>query len=311
LVNLNDTFEMKDFLELRQEAIIAVLLAQPARIAQYLARILFEGDFSLQQRTAILSAIGLGARELAGFKDEERVETPSFPSKRLPEHIHNMYSGSPSPLVKVSSRIEQGIVEPLALQAADSASGPNALKVRTFSSRMSVEKARRKPIANALSKVVSENFFFPLTNRWWAAFGNQSASFSGLLLPTYLRTLTLLLHASGPSTVSLPRMTEEFWTLLLSIRTAALTDKDYSVLEALLFALLMLLEVNENKEMLARDHAKELMETQEWARLVMDRIGSGDGEGERVRGLAASVIVRCHEVVERWHRLMVGDMAGY
>jgi telomere length regulation protein len=315
LINLNDTFGIPNFLELRQEALIAVLLAQPAEVARYLARIVFEGDFSLQQRTTILVAIGFGARELAGFKDEERAEIPSFPSKQLPDDLAKLYLEAPSSLMSVSARLERTIVEPLAMRVADEASGPNALKVRTFSSRIAVEKARKKPIANKLAKVVADNFFFPLTGPWRAhmyAFGSKgSSSFSGHLLPTYLRTLALLLHASGPNTVSLPQMTAEFWDVLLSVRTSALNDTDYGVLEALLFALLILLEVNENKEMLAREHAKELMETQEWARLVLERIGPQGQEAERVRGLVASVVVRCHEVVERWQRLMVGDLVEF
>lgn len=168
LIGMNDQFEMEDFLDLRQEALIAVLVAQPTRIAPYLARSCFEGDFSLQQRTTMLTALGLGARELAGYKDEDRLEAPSFPTKQLPEHLHKIYSESPGPSVaKISSRLEAAMVGPLALNAADELSGPNALKVRTFSSRMAVEKARKKPIPNELAKIVAQSFFFPLTGRWW------------------------------------------------------------------------------------------------------------------------------------------------
>jgi telomere length regulation protein len=79
-----------------------------------------------------------------------------------------VYSDSPANSVaKVSSRLEAAMVGPLALKAADQLSGPNALKVRTFSSRMAVEKARKKAIPNELAKIVAENFFFPLTGRWW------------------------------------------------------------------------------------------------------------------------------------------------
>lgn len=100
--------------------------------------------------------------------------------------------------------------------------------------------------------------------------------------------------------------------MLLSLRNNALNDNDVGVLESLLFAFLTLLEVNEDKQRLATEHAKELVETQEWAKLVLERrdagIGKGDAEGEKVRMLAAAVVVRCHEVVERWQRLMLGDM---
>jgi telomere length regulation protein len=107
-------------------------------------------------------------------------------------------------------------------------------------------------------------------------------------------------------------MTSELWEMLLSLRNNALNDNDIGVLESLLFAFLTLLDVNEDKRRLATEHAKELVETQEWARLVLERrevgVGKGDEEGEKVRMLAAAVVVRCHEVVERWQRLMLGDM---
>jgi len=315
-MGLNDQFEIENFLDLRQEALIAILIAQPKDIAQYLARSCFEGDFSLQQRTTMLIALGLGARELAGFKEEDRPEVPSFPTKQLPEHLQKIYAETSGQSVnKVVAQLETSMVGPLALHAADQLSGPNALKIRTFSSRIAVEKARQKPITNELAKIVAENFFFPLTGRWWSqiqAYGNQSIAFSTHLLPTYLRTLALLLHASGPSTLSLPQMTSELWDLLLSLRSSALNENDTGILESLLFTLLTLLDVNQDKSRLASDHGKELVETQEWARMVLERrqagSGSGDEEGERVRMLAAAVVVRCSEVVEKWQRLMLGEM---
>jgi telomere length regulation protein len=104
-------------------------------------------------------------------------------------------------------------------------------------------------------------------------------------------------------------MTSEFWSLLLSLRPRA---TDVSVLEALLFSFLTLLNVNENnKRGLAEEHSKELLETQEWVEAVFERLGGGSVEGERVRMLAAGVLVRCREVVEGWQRLMVGDMADF
>lgn len=130
-----------------------------------------------------------------------------------------------------------------------------------------------------------------------------------ILLHTYLKTLALILHASGASTLSLPQMTSEFWDLLLSVRTNALSD--VSVLEAVLFAFLTLLEVNEDKQRLAQEHAKELLETQEWAKMVLDRTGGGDDEGNTVRMLAAGVVMRSQEVAEKYQRLLLGDVMDF
>jgi len=316
LLNLSDAFELSDFQELRQQALIAVLIADPTQIAQYLARSLFEGDYSISQRLAILTTLGLGARELAGFKSEDgdftganAVPSSSFPSQSLPEKLHKIYAPSSQTTVEaVSAKLERKIMEPMALSAADALTGPNALKVRTFSSRMQVEKKRKKPIPNALAKIVAESFFFPLTGRWWShvqAYGQQNMRFSPHLLPPYLKTLALILHASGPGTLSLPQMTSEFFDLLLNVRGTAVGD--IAVLEAVLFGLLTLLEINEDKRRLATEHSKELLESQEWARGVLESVGQGEEEG-RVRMLAAGVVVRSQEVVKEYQRLLMGDM---
>jgi telomere length regulation protein len=319
LVGLGDTFDMEDFLELRLQALIAVLVSSPAQMAPWFARQVFDGDYSLSQRTTVLSVLGLGARELAGYKDEDedlnpKIAATSFPSKQLPERLHKMYTAERNapPVARIASKLERSMIQPMALDAADKMSGPNVLKVRTFSSRMEVEKKRKKVIPNTLAKIVAEGFFFPLTGRWWQnlqAYGAENVHFQPFLLSTYLKTLSLILHAAGSGTISLPQMTAEFWELILSVRTNALAD--VSVLEAVLFATLTLLDMNEDKRRLAEEHSKQLIETQEWVELVFDRVGGGDEEGERIRMLAASVLMKTREVVDKYQRLLVGDMVDY
>lgn len=317
LVGLNDPFELPNFPEMRQQALIAVLIAQPAQMGQWFARAFFSGDYSLTQRVAMLTTMGLGARELAGFKDDElggstSSQEYSFPSKMLPPKLHKIYVAEVTPVNSLAKRLEHTMIGPIALNAADKLSGPNALKVRTFSSRMEVEKKRKKPIPNALAMIVAQSFFFPLTGRWWThmqASDPDSLYTSPYLLPPYLQTLSILLHASGPSTLSLPQMTSEFWDLLLAVRGAALADP--TILSALLLAFLTLLDINEDKQLLAQEQAKELLETQEWVRGVFERLGGGGEEDGKTRMLAAGVLVRCGEVVEKYQRMLVGDMMDF
>ncbi|KAI9840246.1 MAG: telomere binding protein [Sclerophora amabilis] len=344
---LQDPFSIDDFQNLRLQAMIAILLSQPLQMAQWFARTVFEGDYSIGQRATILTTLGLGARELAGFENEDSSSTRgTFPTKLLPEKLHKLYAkDANSPIATIASKLEHDILEPLALQAADQLSGPAALKVRTFSSRLSIEKTRPKPTANDLAKVVAEGFFFPLTGRLWMSLQSSSLSIFAhhLLLPHLLRTLSLLLHASGPNTPLLPQLTSEFWNLVLSLRSHA--GGDPAVREALLFALLTLLEVNtsnkhhDRSRQLAEEHARELVETLGWAEAILadqpggkggdfgilegsgtgngqganerGKAGNGDAdtgidEGERTKMLAAGVVVRCREVGEKWRGLMMG-----
>ena len=173
LVGLGDKWEMENFQQMRLQGMIAVLIAEPLKMGQWFSRSFYNGDYSMGQRASLLTVLGLGARELAGLGKEDAALTGanattenSFPSKRLPDKLHKIYALEAAPMNAITSQLEKSMIQPMAAEAADKISGPNALKVRTFSSRMAVEKKRQKPIANALAKVVADGFFFPLTGRW-------------------------------------------------------------------------------------------------------------------------------------------------
>ncbi|KAK7729545.1 telomere binding protein [Botryosphaeria dothidea] len=173
LIGLNDQFDIENFQEVRQQALISVVLADPAQTGPYLVRCFYAGDYSFSQRVAILTAIGLSARELAGFKDDALVSDastssgPGFPSEMLPEKLHRLYSTESNPVDTITNKLKHTMITPLALDAADKVTGPSTLKVRTFSSRMQVEK-NRKIITNELAKIVAQSLFFPLTGGWWS-----------------------------------------------------------------------------------------------------------------------------------------------
>ncbi|KAF2154620.1 hypothetical protein K461DRAFT_275749 [Myriangium duriaei CBS 260.36] len=325
LIGLQDTFELEDFIQLRLQALIALLISDPSELGPFYARQVFEGDYSISQRGTLLSAIGLSARELAGYQDADAlnpsvIDKASFPSKRLPDRYHAIYDPSPtqpllpsSPLNTISASLTDTIIAPLAAQAADTATGPSALKVRTFSSRLTnPPSARTKIIPNALAAVLADSFFTPLAGGFHThtRTGANNVFASPFFLGTYLTTLAVLLHASGPATRSLPQLTADFWALLLAARRSA--REDSAVLKALLFGLLTILEVNQDDtRRVAMEHGRELVETREWVGDVYGRMAGGDEEGDRLRGLAAGVLVKCGEVMEKWERLLVGEMMDY
>ena len=173
LIGLGDKYNMDDFQQMRLRGMIAVLVAQPLKMAQWFSRTFFNGDYSVGQRASVLTTLGLGARELAGLQKEDSsltgADTSSrnpFPSKLLPDKLHKIYAIEAKPVDDISERLEKSMIKPMALEAAEQLSGPSALKVRTFSSRMAVEKKREKPVANSLAKMAAEEFIFPLTGLW-------------------------------------------------------------------------------------------------------------------------------------------------
>ena len=323
LVGIHDKYEIENFADFRLQGMIAVLIAQPLKMGQWFSKTFFDGDYSLSQRASILTTLGLGARELAGLDNGVPHPTSStlpstsksLPSKSLPPALHMIYSRSSdnAAVDALSTQLSNTIIAPMAATLADRITGPAVLKVRTFSTRMAVESRRKKPIPNALSKTVADGFFYPLTGRFFVhlkAYGSSSHSnvaFNPFLLTLFIKTLALLIHASGPNTLALPQMTSEFWDLLLSLQLQGQNDR--TVVEALLFALLTLLEVNEDQRSLVERHGRQLLETQEWVEGVFSRMGGGNEE-ENGRLLAAGVLVRIKEIVEKYQALLMGDLAS-
>lgn len=89
LTGLQDKWDISNFEELRLQGMIAVLVAQPLEMGQWFSATYFNGDYSISQRAAVLTTLGLGARELAGYGEEDAALTKSnqdasFPSKKLP-----------------------------------------------------------------------------------------------------------------------------------------------------------------------------------------------------------------------------------
>ncbi|KXS98132.1 hypothetical protein AC578_9394 [Pseudocercospora eumusae] len=326
--DLQDPFDIDDFDERRLQALIAILLSDIPKMAPWLSRQVFAGDYSVSQRCIMLSALGLAGREVAGLRDQDVELNPalpasdSFPSKRLTGRLQAIYDPQSPPVKRLeaaSSSVEHQLIKPLALSAVDKATSDlNAVKVRTFSSRLTSDnRTKRKPTPNQLAKVFATAFLYPLVGRYQqelAAYGQGSVFASTPFVQvTFLKTLALLLHASGPTTLQLPEVTTAFWELLLALRVQAASD--ISILEAVLFALLTLLEINAEHggfQRLASENPKQLMETQQWVELVFERTGGGqlvvEGSTEetRVRTLAAGVLMKCREVIEAYQSQLIG-----
>lgn len=320
LVGIQDKFDMENFQDMRLQGMIAVLLSQPSRMGPWFSRTFFEGDYSVAQRASILTVLSVSARELGGFKEQDTSltavkQTPStsFPSKILPSNLHSLYAASQQNFVEaLSQQLSATMIQPLAASLADRVTGPDVLKVRTFSSRLAVEAKRKPPTINALSSIVANSFFFPLTGRFAAhlkAYGAKNVIFEPYLLSGYLKTLSLVLHASGILTLQLPQMTSEFWDLLLSLRTPGQGEK--SVGEAIMFGFLTIMEMNADQRRLAEVHGRELIETQRWVEGVFQRLGSGSKEDDKLKSLAAGVLLRIRDVVEKYQAFLVGDMSNF
>ncbi|KAI1779562.1 telomere length regulation protein-domain-containing protein [Hypoxylon cercidicola] len=345
LVGLQDKYDLDNFNDLRLQGMVAIVVAQPKKMGQWFAKTFFDGDYSLSQRASVLIVLGLGGREIAGFETSEYASAAQFASKMLPEKVEKHYiapsssslqqSASnlkplpPNVLDNLTQSLSQTFLAPLAAEAADATTGPNALKLSSFTSRLQSQSSnptkgkarpRTRAIPNTTASLIASSFFFPLTSRFQAAIHSASATTRGILfqpylLTLYLKTLALLLHAAGPSTLALPQMTTEFWDLLLGVKGQCVGD--LSVTQAVLFGLVALLDVNEtNMRGLCERHGREVVESVEWVNGVFSNTrggdaGEGGGEENEVKMLAAGVLIRLREAVDKYQALLMGDMIGF
>jgi telomere length regulation protein len=181
LVSLRNDNNHPSFHESRLQSMIAIIVSQPLKMGRWFTAIFFDGDLSQVQRSAVLTALGLSAREIAGNgeDDAKALNLPtlgdtSFPSKRLSPALEAVFMGAnESPIATLTREMSRTSLQPLAVDTADRMTGPNALKVRTFSSRMEVEKKRQqreaqrqKNVVKDVHKVLADGFFYPLQGRF-------------------------------------------------------------------------------------------------------------------------------------------------
>lgn len=358
LINLHEKggeLEEDDFGYLRLHSLIACFLALPEKVGLWLSSIYFEGDFSVSQRAIILTVIGLGSRELAGFEDgrsagQEPLSEPteSFPSKRLPSNLSAIYSSASSPVSSIANQISHSTIQPLALSAADSVTGPNVLKIRTFSSRLSKTNqpkkpaSRKKTIPKSLHHILSTFLFLPICTRLCILTSTSRRSmaaypfFGPHLLRLTLQTLTLLLSTIGPSARQLHTLTREALVLLTTLHTLPPeTSLDQTVLPAILQLLLTVLELNTDgaagpvvEERLVTEFGESCAELVMWVQglggvVAQPAEAEEEGDGGKGKGkgmgkgmgmpwtvLAAGIQVKWMEVGRKFQGRMLGLMGG-
>jgi telomere length regulation protein len=324
LINLRDGMSKDEGYRLQMEGMIACLVALPASMGPWLASMYFEGDFSAAQRASLLTTIGLGTRELAGYQDDPKLTSvmSSFPSQRLPSRLESLYS----PIDKVAKQIEYATLQPMALASADKFTGPDVLKVRTFSSRMEVEKKsaqkakeRHKRIPKDLHKLLAESFYLPLCCRMTlllSAHTNflNSTIFDPHIMKLFLQSLTILLTSLGPYAVQLSTVTRETLNLLVSLHNITKLSLDPVILPPLLQLLLTCLQVNIEagtvaEERLVTDYGTMVAELVTWAGNISNVVSvpvgnSSDGMSWTI--LAAGCQVKWHEVGQKFQGRMIG-----
>ncbi|KIW92026.1 uncharacterized protein Z519_07008 [Cladophialophora bantiana CBS 173.52] len=343
LVNVQEGMSQEHMQQLRLEAIIACLISKPKIMGPWVVSTYFEGDFSLSTRAALLAAVSLGCRELAGIDDDINVSSatkhttePSFPSNRLPPRLEPIYS-STAPVDTISSTLSYRTLQPMALQAADKLTGPDVLKVRTFSSRMEVAaktaaklEARSKRIPKDLHKVLAEALYLPLVSRLTlfltslvtSPYLANSMLLHPSLLKLSLQTLVVLISTIGPNALQLSDLTRESLLMLTTLHTLPSLAHDPIILPPILHLILTLLDLNIeagkiSEERLVTDFGPMIAELVSWTSSLGDRVSIPEVDGDPGLGmgmpwpvLVAGIQVKWQEVGRKFQGTILGLMAG-
>ena len=342
--------DKREYQILRLQAMIACVVSQPSKMAPWFATFYFEADISQAQRATILTTLGLSSRELGGYNDalqdiSQLDKAEDFPSQKLNPKLANIYGDrsnavnsitSASGMNAVASSISRKTLQPMALAAADKLSGPDVLKVRTFSSRMAVEKktqaaqqARQKRVPKDLHLLLSYHFYLALCQPLTIVVANSSISqnlSTSLLDPSILRltlqTLTIILSTLGPHAASLNELTRETLLLLTSMHNATVSCDPY-VLPTLLNLFLLILDLNISagaiaEERLVTDFGKEVSELVTWASdlgtyvSIPENAGGSAEEGDDSDGempwtvVAAGIQVKWAEIGRKFQGRLLG-----
>ncbi|WWC64545.1 uncharacterized protein I303_107155 [Kwoniella dejecticola CBS 10117] len=203
-LGLNDPFNLEGFEEKRQGIMNALVACSPKEVAPFLCEQYFNNQYSLQQKSVILTALAMGARELAGLSiPEPTTKRIDFPSKTLPPSLHKKYltladipdsrrqaienSSATGQLENTISDVRNGLLSKGAKKGDDvpEVARERRLKVgRTnqktlvaelgslkesqmlSSSPSSSSASRTKPVME-FKDIAAEVFILPLINRFW------------------------------------------------------------------------------------------------------------------------------------------------
>lgn len=202
-ISLNNNFDLDNFDDNIQRIAIALVTCCPKISAQYVPYLLhtvpslknrrcmieefFKNQYSSTQRSVMLNALALGARELALLPIHSQAFQPlaaertAFPSKLLPPVLHQKY------LATSSGNALQPLLEDITKAAIDRSQEVTAdkvpevvrerqLRIRKPSKitevvsvghKTSVPSAQLPPNSLSFTSIAAEWFIMPLVNRFW------------------------------------------------------------------------------------------------------------------------------------------------
>lgn len=204
-IALSNPFHLDDFEAKRQGLLTALVASSPTNVPPFLAEQYFSQSYSLLQKGVMLTALAMGARELAGLPaPEATTKKIDFPTKTLPPHLHERYATpADTPQRQGQGQLEGAIAGMRNLLLSKGAQAGDAHPDIRREKRLTVGPTKRRRVAEEgtvaardmaglqapaqtqsqsqqtpvvpYARVAAEYFVLPLVNRFWAYFRDASA----------------------------------------------------------------------------------------------------------------------------------------
>jgi telomere length regulation protein len=151
--------------------------------------------------------------------------------------------------------------------------------------------------------------------------------YSANILRLFLQTVNLIISTLGPHTPALPTISQETLSLIFALHGTAVSTEPI-VLPALLSLFLAVIDLNvaagsTAEERLVTDHGVQVIELRDWCNDVFERTpatsarsktksdASKMDDTEQTRMLAAGILVKLGEVIERYQGRLMGINVGF
>ncbi|KJA27234.1 hypothetical protein HYPSUDRAFT_198503 [Hypholoma sublateritium FD-334 SS-4] len=264
LLGMNDNFELDGFAAQRQDALTALVACAPEKAAPTLIQEFFKNQYSVEQRFAALTALALGARELAALPPPDPAPAP-FASRTLPAPLHRKYAAAEDTVARLADSVTRLALTDERTEAAAAPPAARARRLRLAPQRTSITElppSSLNPYAPApttitppthssaptFAAVAAEHFVMPLVHAFWgslhAAHAREArtanragrARFHGagtglvlspLVLSQLLGTLAVLVHAGRAAPAWLAVIAPAALELALAVGTRRVShDED-------------------------------------------------------------------------------------
>ncbi|KAL4401916.1 telomeric DNA binding protein [Malassezia pachydermatis] len=308
LASMQDNFGLPRMDERRTAALAALCIAAPAPVVDALYEQCFTPHYALQQRLAMLRAVGLAAQELAGMPTPS--SSPADRASELVDHaLERVHQAGETRIVQASPQREADVRR---WQAAmrTSAGTTHGTALPTWSVRPTV----------SWTQVAGPHFIGPLVYRCQQARQSTSRTYAGseavytpTLIAAVLHTLCILCYAGRHTAFFATRIAPD--VLQMAERCATELDEvDLQVPQAAMALVLTVLDIVEEDSRdhgahFAQTHARLLTRLQGVAQAVWEASHLQPGDAPSLQAdaatRAAGVLLRIADMQEAAYRVLL------